>query len=214
MNNVFLLKSQIASGLAKLRKMRRLTQEELAEVLNTKQSAISRMENGTAIPSWTFIDRVLRILNAEVEITFKPLDSQEATTTNQPIKDQEYICVNCLHRWQSGLNRSVIQCPQCHKRQGVLFSEYTETLKAFQEMQFDVRKSPPFRKPPPVKSIKANAPRMMKLVLDTAGKTFPSPCLPVSLLFRILEQSRQKPVEKSPSALKNTVLPAEGNNPV
>ncbi len=191
MNDILPLKSQIASGLANLRKMRGLTQEELAEALNTRQSAISRMENASAIPSWAFINRVLRILNAEVQITFKPLDSQEAATTNQPVEDQEYICVNCLHRWQSGLNRSVIQCPQCHKRQGVLFSEYKETLKAFQEMQSDVRESPPFRKRPPVKSIKANIPRMMKLVLDTAGKTFPSPRLPVSLLFRILEQSRR-----------------------
>lgn len=192
MNNIVPVTSHIASGLANLRKMRGLTQQELAEALNTKQSAISRMESGAAIPSWTFIDGILRILNAEAEITFKLLDSQKAAASNQPIKDQEYICVNCLHHWQSGLNRSVIQCPQCHKRQGVLFSEYSETLQAFQDLQSDVRKSPPFRKPPPLKSIKANAPRMMKLVLDTAGKTFPSPRLPISLLFRILEQSRQK----------------------
>ena len=171
--------------------MRGLTQTELAQALNTRQSAISRMENGTAVPSWTFIDRVLRVLHAEVEIEFKPSDSQETAAFNQPIKDQEYICVNCLYRWPSALDRSVVQCPRCHKRQGVLFAEYTETLKAFQAMQLELRKSPPFRKPPPVKSIKTNARRMMKLVLDTAGKTFPSPRLPVSLLFRILEQSRQ-----------------------
>ena len=195
MDNISPFSSQIASGLAELRKTRGFTQEELAEALNTKQSAISRMENGTAIPSWTFIERVLQILNAEVEITFKPLKSQKAANINQPIKNQEYICVNCLHKWQSVLVRSVIQCPQCHKRQGVLFSEYTETLKAFQEMQLDVRKSPPFRKAPPVKSLKANTPRMMRLVLETAGKTFPSPRLPVSLLFRIMEQAKFKETE-------------------
>ncbi len=195
MDNISTFSSQIASGLAELRKTRGFTQEELAEALNTKQSAISRMENGTVIPSWTFIERVLQILNAEVEITFKPLKSQKAANINQPIKNQEYICVNCLHKWQSVLVRSVIQCPQCHKRQGVLFSEYTETLKAFQEMQLDVRKSPPFRKAPPVKSLKANTPRMMRLVLETAGKTFPSPRLPVSLLFRIMEQAKFKETE-------------------
>ena len=198
-NNVSSLTSQISCGLAKLRKTRGLTQEQLADALNTKQSGISRMENGTAIPSWTFIDRVLQILNAKVEITFKPLDSPKVTKPNQPIKNQEYICVNCLHHWQSGINHSVIQCPQCHKRQGVLYHEYVETLKAFQEMRFDVNKSPPFQKAPPVKSIKANTPRMMKLVLDTAGKTFPSPRLPVSLLFRIMEQSRQATTETTES---------------
>ena len=68
--------------------------------------------------------------------------------------------------------------------------EYAKTLKAFQKMQFDISKSPPFRKLPPVKSIKTNSPRMIKFILDTAEKTFPSPRLPVSLLIRIIEQSR------------------------
>lgn len=192
MENTDYLASRIASGLAELRKSRKVTQEELARRLGTKQEAISRIERGAAVPSWDFIGRIGRALNAEVDISFKLLSSEGIPAFDHLSTDKEYICVNCLYRWVSRLNRSITQCPQCHKRQGVLFSEYTETLKAFQEMQFDVRKSPPFRKRPPVKSIKANAPKMMKLVLDTAGKTFPSPRLPVSLLFRILEQSRQK----------------------
>jgi transcriptional regulator with XRE-family HTH domain len=193
MDNISPLASQIVSGLAKLRKTRGFTQAELAKALNTKQSSISRMEKGAAIPSWVFIDRVLQILNGEAAISFKPLDRPQVTIPNQPIANQEYICVNCLHRWRSRLNLAVIQCPQCHKRQGVLLAEYAETLKAFKEMQFDVSQSPPFRKAPPVQSLKANTPRMMRLVLETAGKTFPSPSLPVSLIFRIVEQSRQAP---------------------
>jgi transcriptional regulator with XRE-family HTH domain len=184
--------SQIASGLANLRKSRGLTQGELAERLKTTQAAISRMESGRALPSWAFIERVLRVLGAEAEITFKPLETSQATTFSPEVKVQEYICVNCMHRWQSDLDRSVIQCPECHKRQGVLFSEYSETLKAFQDLQTDVRRSPPFKKLPPINSIKSNGPILLKLVLESAGKTFPSPRLPVSLLYRILQQPKPK----------------------
>lgn len=199
MKNSASFKSQIASGLAELRKSRRVTQEELAKMLNTKQSVISRIESGAAIPSWEFINRIVKVLNAEVEITFISIDSQEVFVYGRSSKSHEYICVNCLYRWGSELDRPVIQCPQCHKRQGVIFSEYSETLRAFQEIQLDVGKSPPFRKLPPIKSIRNNTPKMLKLIIETAGSTFPSPQLPVSLLFRIMEQSRQKEIEKTAS---------------
>ena len=52
------LSSQISSGLAELRKSRRVTQEELAKRIGTKQEAISQIERGVAIPSWQFIDRI------------------------------------------------------------------------------------------------------------------------------------------------------------
>jgi transcriptional regulator with XRE-family HTH domain len=199
MKNSASFKSQIASGLAELRKSRRVTQEELAKMLNTKQSVISRIESGAAIPSWEFINRIVKVLNAEVEITFISIDSQEVFVYGRSSKSHEYICVNCLHRWESSLKQTVLQCPNCHKRQGVLFSEYTEMLEAFQKLQQAVREAPPPRKAPPVKSLIKNIPPMLKMVLEGAEKTFPSPRLPVSLLFRILEQSRQKEIEKTPS---------------
>lgn len=206
MKNSAPFKSQIASGLAELRKSRRVTQEELAKMLNTKQSVISRIENGAAIPSWEFINRIVKVLNAEVEITFIPIDSQEVFASGRSSKGHEYICVNCLYRWESELDRPVIQCPQCHKRQGVIFSEYSEALRAFQEIQLDVGKSPPFQKLPPVRSLGKNSSQMLKLILETAGKTFPSPRLPLSLLFRILEQSRQKPAEKTTTTVNEATL--------
>lgn len=197
MKNSASFKPQIASGLAELRKSRRVTQEELAKMLNTKQSVISRIENGTAIPSWEFINRIVKALNAEVDISFKLLDNSEISAISHPSYDEEYICVNCLHRWASPLKQAVLQCPKCHKRQGVLYSEYTEMLEAFQKLQQAVREAPPLRKAPPIKSLIKNTPPMLKMVLEGAGKTFPSPRLPVSLLFRIMEQSKQKEVEKT-----------------
>jgi len=172
--------------------LRRLTQEELAERLGTKQEAISRIERGAAIPSWRLINRIAKALNAELAISFKPLNNQEIPAPNYPPGDKDYICVNCLYRWRSQLNRPVIQCPQCHKRQGVLYLEYAKALKAFQDMRLEVRKSPPFKKAPPLRNLRMNTREMLKVIFETAERTFPSPSLPVSLLFRILEQSRQE----------------------
>ena len=184
---------QISSGLAELRKYRKLTQEELAKALDTTQSAVSRIENGGAIPSWEFISKMVRVLNAEVEITFKPLQVEEQTDRGQSTNDREYICVNCLYKWESELVRSVLQCPQCHQRQGVRNFEYQEMLKAFNEMQQEIRNAPPFRKLPPLRGLKKNTSKMLRLVLESAASTFPRPSLPFSILFRLLEHSRQDP---------------------
>ena len=211
MDNIDYLSFRIASGLAELRKSRRVTQEELAERLGTKQEAISRIERGAAVPSWDFINRIAKALNAEVIISFKPLSNEETSALSHSPTGQEYICVNCLYQWESRLNRTVIQCPQCHKRQGILFSEYTRTLQAFQDLQLEVKKSPPFRKLPPVKSIWNNTPKMLKLILEVAGSTFPSPKLPISLLFRIVEQSKQEQVEGNTHPLRLTDLAHEDN---
>lgn len=192
MDNIDYLSSMIASGLAELRKSRKVTQEELAERLGTKQEAISRIERRATVPSWDFINRIAKALNAEVDISFKPLSSEETSALSHSSTGKEYICVNCLYLWESRLNRAVIQCPQCHKRQGVLYSQYTETLQAFRDLQLQIKKSPPFQKLPPVKSIRNNTPKMLKLILEVAGSTFPSPKLPISLLFRMVEQSKQE----------------------
>ncbi len=189
--------NQIGAGLAELRKSRGMTQRELARMINTKQTSISRIESGAATPSWEFINRMVKVLHAEVEITFKPLDNLEVPASNFPLKtQQEYICVNCKYLWQSELDLFVIQCPLCHKRQGVRHKEYEETLEAFKEMQLEIKKSPPFRKLPPLKGLKRNTPKMLRLVLGSAASTFPSPRLPFSLLFRLLEQMKQEGAEK------------------
>jgi transcriptional regulator with XRE-family HTH domain len=175
-----------------------MSQEKLAKKLNTKQSVISRIENGGSIPSLRFVRRVAEALDTEVDITFQPRNTQEMSSPSRPSNNSiEYICVDCLYRWESKIERPVMQCPQCHKRQGVIFSEYLKALQAFQDMKLQVKKSPPFKKLPPVKSIRNDSSKMLKLILETAGNTFPSPRLPISLLFRIIEQSRQERVDSS-----------------
>ncbi len=46
-----------------------LTQTELAKRLNTKQSAISRLERGDYNPSLAFINRLAKALDAKIHIT-------------------------------------------------------------------------------------------------------------------------------------------------
>jgi len=189
---------QIVSDLIQLRKSKKMSQEELAKKLNTKQSVISRIENGVSVPSLRFVKRVAEALNIEVDITFQPRNTKESSSPNRPYNNNtEYICVDCLYRWESKIQRVVIQCPQCHKRQGVMFSEYSKALRAYQDICQQIKQSPPFMKPPPIKSAR-NVPDILRVILETAGNTFPSPKLPFSLLFRIIQQSRQEQFEEQP----------------
>ena len=45
-----------------------LTQEELAQKIGTKQSAISRLESGSYNPSIAFLRRVAKALNAQLKV--------------------------------------------------------------------------------------------------------------------------------------------------
>lgn len=190
------LERRIATGLLQLRKSKKVTQEELATKLNTKQAVISRIEKGASIPSLRFVKRVAEALDAEVDITFQPTNARKASANIKSSSGRiEYICVDCLYRWESGIQRTVMQCPQCHKRQGVMFSEYSKAVRAYQDMRLQVKKSPPFKKPPPIKSLR-NIPDVLRPIFETAGVTLPSPKLPISLFLRIIEQSRQKQTEE------------------
>lgn len=189
---------QVVSNLTQLRKSKKISQEELAKKLNTKQSVISRMENGVSVPSLRFVKRMAEALDADVDITFQPRKTQEPSSPSRPFNNNiEYICVDCLYRWESKTQRIVMQCPQCHKRQGVMFSEYSRALWAYRDIRHQVKKSPPFKKPPPIKSVR-NIPDILKVILETAGNTFPSPKLPINLLFRIIEQSGLEQIEEQP----------------
>jgi DNA-binding XRE family transcriptional regulator len=54
----------------KLRIEKGLTQKDLAELIGTKQSAISRLENGSYNPSLEFLSKVAHALGKEVHISF------------------------------------------------------------------------------------------------------------------------------------------------
>ncbi|MCD6568291.1 MAG: helix-turn-helix transcriptional regulator [Dehalococcoidia bacterium] len=62
----------LAAALIRLRLARGLTQEELARVLNTRQSSIARLEGGTSLPSLSMVKKVADALDARLEIKLEP----------------------------------------------------------------------------------------------------------------------------------------------
>jgi transcriptional regulator with XRE-family HTH domain len=63
---------QVAEQVIRLRQARGLTQSELAELAETKQSGISRLETATSAPSLSFLLRVADALGADLKIRLVP----------------------------------------------------------------------------------------------------------------------------------------------
>lgn len=58
--------------IARLRIIRGLTQTQLAEMVGTRQPSIARLENGSSIPSLSFLDRIAKALDARIELRVVP----------------------------------------------------------------------------------------------------------------------------------------------
>jgi ribosome-binding protein aMBF1 (putative translation factor) len=61
----------IKREIIRLRIEQGISQKELAERINTKQSAISRLENGDYNPSLEFLSKVATALGKELHISFQ-----------------------------------------------------------------------------------------------------------------------------------------------
>jgi len=48
--------------------LRRLTQTQLAEMIGTRQPSIARLENGSSIPSLSFLNKIAMALDAKIEV--------------------------------------------------------------------------------------------------------------------------------------------------
>ncbi len=66
------LEYEIARALIKARIEKGLTQADIAKKMNTKQSVISRVENAKTIPSLSFLKRLAQVLDASLQVQFKP----------------------------------------------------------------------------------------------------------------------------------------------
>ncbi len=60
----------IKKELIRLRLEQGLSQHDLAELIGTKQSAISRLENGSYNPSVEFLSKIAHALGKELHISF------------------------------------------------------------------------------------------------------------------------------------------------
>lgn len=65
------LEYQVARAIIKARIEKGLTQKDLANAMHTKQSVISRVENGRTVPSLSFLKRLAEVLDASLQIQFK-----------------------------------------------------------------------------------------------------------------------------------------------
>ena len=54
--------------IARLRISRGLTQTQLAKMVGTRQPSIARLENGSSVPSISFLQKVAAALDARVEV--------------------------------------------------------------------------------------------------------------------------------------------------
>jgi len=63
---------QIISQIITLRKEKKLTQKELAELIGDKQSNISRLESGNYNPTLAKLKKIAGCLNRRLEIRFVP----------------------------------------------------------------------------------------------------------------------------------------------
>ena len=72
-----------AYQVARMRVLRGLTQEQLAELVGTKQPSIARLESGASTPSVSFLRKVAAALGSRVEVRLIPLD--EASVPKSPV---------------------------------------------------------------------------------------------------------------------------------
>jgi len=66
--------------IARLRIQRGLTQAQLAELVGTQQPSIARLENGSSIPSLSFLQKIAAALNARIEVRLVAEPQDEYTT--------------------------------------------------------------------------------------------------------------------------------------
>lgn len=62
---------QLVKSIIEQRKLKGISQAELARKVGTRQSAIARLESGTYNPSLRFLKKVARALDAKIEIKLK-----------------------------------------------------------------------------------------------------------------------------------------------
>lgn len=67
-----------AYQLARLRIEQGLTQQQVADLVGTKQPNIARLESGKHAPTLDLLEQVAKALGARVKITIEPLENAES----------------------------------------------------------------------------------------------------------------------------------------
>lgn len=93
---------EIAVSIMKARISKRLSQEELAKKIGTKQPSIARLEGGSYLPSLRFLKKIEEALGVELFFT-KPLKNESKSPTTE-IKNFLYTPFHPLPTTDSLIN--------------------------------------------------------------------------------------------------------------
>jgi len=77
---------ELRRALVYLRQSMNLTQQELAELVKTKQEYVSRIERGHVEMSISYLAKMVRALDADLEITLRPKSGEEPIRTYVAVK--------------------------------------------------------------------------------------------------------------------------------
>lgn len=103
----------------------------------------------------------------------------------------KYSCLSCLYEWDSTARRKIMRCPVCHRRQGIEQQRFRQAVEAAKAALRKVAESPPPDNPPPLDVYKDIA-QLFAPVFEVAGRTFPSPLVPVMFFGKVLEKAAQE----------------------
>ena len=96
----------IGSYIAKKRREKNLTQEQLAEKIGVSNKTISKWENGKCMPDYSIIEQLCR----ELSVTISELmDGEDATEDSVRVYDDDQI-LDLLHRTQELERQKGVLC--------------------------------------------------------------------------------------------------------
>ena len=100
----------IGSYIAKKRREKNLTQEQLAETLGVSNKTISKWENGKCMPDYSIIEQLCK----ELSVTLSELmDGEDAAEDSVRVYDDEQI-LDLLRRMQElERQKNISSCPKC-----------------------------------------------------------------------------------------------------
>lgn len=81
--NKYDLAFEISQMLIEARIIKGITQEKLAKMIGTRQSGIARAENGSYLPSLTFLDGIARAFKTNLIVRFGFMEQEQIINTSQ-----------------------------------------------------------------------------------------------------------------------------------
>lgn len=84
---------EVGQMLAEARIIKGITQENLAKMINTKQSGVARAERGTTLPSLSFLEKIAKALKTNLIVRFSFMEESiiSLRENNSGVKKTEFV---------------------------------------------------------------------------------------------------------------------------